>query len=259
MISPFHRGLRQRQPVTNDVASRPMVGEATEYNSASKYVAPFDGRKSTPRLPEKSGGRFTSEMDFMNSNFNYIILCVFLLVTACAPIRGSQMESLGDKERLQALEAKTEQELCDYFVNPYTGEKTKQQINTILQSKGRRECANRFGLHAYVGVPESQREAGLKPKNYKVKATEYIREKLKDPDSMKNIKVGDIRIGICRVGGLMFLSRPIGPTHEWWVVPVSYNATNSFGGYVGQQENYVWFRGDNIMGQSESSYVCPIF
>ena len=58
VISPYHRGLRQRQPVTNDVASRPMVGEATEYDSASEYVAPFDGRKSTPRLPEKSGGRF---------------------------------------------------------------------------------------------------------------------------------------------------------------------------------------------------------
>lgn len=62
VISPFHRGLRQRQPVTNDVASRPMVGEATEYNSASKHVAPFDGRKSTPRLPEKSGGRFAFNM-----------------------------------------------------------------------------------------------------------------------------------------------------------------------------------------------------
>ncbi len=59
VISPDLSGLRQRQPVTNDVASRPMVGEATEYNSASKYVAPFSGRKSTPRLPEKSGGRFT--------------------------------------------------------------------------------------------------------------------------------------------------------------------------------------------------------
>gem|GEM_PF-6679205 len=41
------------------VASRPMVGEVAEYNSVYVNTSrrSCDG-KSTPRLPEKSGGRF---------------------------------------------------------------------------------------------------------------------------------------------------------------------------------------------------------
>ncbi len=34
--NPFKAALLQRQAVTNDAASRPMVGEAAKYNSASK-------------------------------------------------------------------------------------------------------------------------------------------------------------------------------------------------------------------------------
>lgn len=103
-----------------------------------------------------------------------------------------------------------------------------------------------------------QQDIGPKPENYETRATEYIREKLKDPDSMKNIKVGAIRDGICRTGGLMFANRVVGPTMRGWVVPVSYNAKNSFGGYIGQTENYVWFQNNRLIGYSELSYACPI-
>ena len=95
MISPFHRGLIQRQPVTNDVASRPMVGEATEYNSASKYVAPFDGRKSTPRLPEKSGGRFAFNTKGLSIMKSILILARYasLLFASCLILNGCASKS----------------------------------------------------------------------------------------------------------------------------------------------------------------------
>jgi hypothetical protein len=59
-----------------------MVGEATEYNSASKYVAPFTRRKSTPRLPEKSGGRFAFNAGEYIMNKSQIIFGIAILVLA---------------------------------------------------------------------------------------------------------------------------------------------------------------------------------
>lgn len=95
-------------------------------------------------------------------------------------------------------------------------------------------------------------EIGTKPTNYEQRAIEYIKTNLKDPDSMKNVSVGAIRDGVCNSTGFR-----MGPMVRGWVLPVSYNATNSYGGYVGQSETYVWFQNDRIVGSSEDSSFCP--
>lgn len=95
-------------------------------------------------------------------------------------------------------------------------------------------------------------DIGEKPTDYEQRAIEYIKANLKDPDSMKSISAGPVRDGVCNTTGLN-----IGPMFRGWVIPISYNAKNSYGGYVGQSETYVWFQNNRVVGSSESSSFCP--
>jgi hypothetical protein len=81
--------------------------------------------------------------------------------------------------------------------------------------------------------------------------TTYLRETLKDPDSLKNLRIGVPKKGWTKSNyGKDVL-------YGYWV-GFSYNAKNSYGGYVGQKAHCAFFQGDYIR-QVWSEDNCSLF
>lgn len=94
-----------------------------------------------------------------------------------------------------------------------------------------------------------QADAGSAPTQYEQTIRSHLRVTLKDPNSMTDFSVSEPVLTSCSVG-------VYGPFHGWRVA-TSYNAKNSYGGYVGIQTNYYWFHGDNLKGIGQNPSYCP--
>lgn len=92
-------------------------------------------------------------------------------------------------------------------------------------------------------------DAGPRPVDAQKRAIERVRMDLRDPDSMKNVTAGPESARDCEYN--------IYSSYKGWVVPVSFNSKNGFGGYVGQQTLYVWFQGNSMRGVTQFPQYCP--
>lgn len=91
--------------------------------------------------------------------------------------------------------------------------------------------------------------AGDKPEHIEDAVRADLQRRLKDPYSVQSLEFGFERLSSCAIG--------VYGRYHGWLVPVRYNAKNSYGGYVGIREHYYWFHGENIVGVSSSPSLCP--
>lgn len=92
---------------------------------------------------------------------------------------------------------------------------------------------------------------GPAPKGTKQTVLSYLQGTLKDPESMKGFGVQEPKKGSL-YGGITngFKMEP------QWYVCYTYNAKNSYGGYVGQKEFVMWFKNGSI-SQSPRNVINP--
>lgn len=78
---------------------------------------------------------------------------------------------------------------------------------------------------------------GSKPIDNDAKVIGMIKESLKDPDSLKVISITTPARGFSKYG--------FGSTEHGWFTTITYNAKNSYGGYVGAKSStFVYLNGD---------------
>ena len=104
-------------------------------------------------------------------------------------------------------------------------------------------CAGKGWLGTEPGT------AGDKPDNIEEAVRAELARTLKDPGSLQQLDIGFERLSACAVG--------IYGSFHGWSVPVTYNAKNSYGGYVGAKQYYFWFRSGRLVGVSETPHFCP--
>ena len=107
-------------------------------------------------------------------------------------------------------------------------------------------CATPGGSFLNTNTPA---DAGSAPTQYEQTIRTYLRTALKDPHSMIDFSISEPIQTSCSVGIYGYF--------HGWRVTVSYNAKNSFGGYVGLQTHYYWFHGDFIKGIGNNPSSCP--
>jgi hypothetical protein len=81
---------------------------------------------------------------------------------------------------------------------------------------------------------------GPLPANYREIAVEYMRSRLDDPDSMRDISFGIPSVVHGRYHGMGDL--------DYWMVPMKFNAGNRSGGHTGRQERRLFFRDGEVIG-----------
>lgn len=155
----------------------------------------------------------------------FAIAALAFTLASCAPMQANQIERMGNDARLQMLEKRSDQELCNAFTSPYIGPASKAQIHGLLEERGVQECHGKFGAHAYVTPPKKDKtkyKTRELTKAEKATIARVIKQGLKDPDSAK---------------------------FRW--VPYRYpekgagsycgyvNAKNSYGGYTGFEQFHV--------------------
>ena len=110
-----------------------------------------------------------------------------------------------------------------------------------------------FGCGASRPTPQQLTSAnyGERPKNIESLITDHVKETLIDPDSMKNLKIGQPQRGwtLTNYGKTIL--------YGYWV-RYSLNAKNRFGGYTGQQQQCAFIINDRI-DQSWSEGDCDYF
>ena len=107
-------------------------------------------------------------------------------------------------------------------------------------------CATPGGGFLNTNVPS---DAGSAPIQYEQTIRSYLRSALKDPNSMIDFSVSGPTQTSCAVG--------IYGSFNGWRVSASYNAKNSYGGYVGLRTYYFWFHDERLKGVGENPSLCP--
>lgn len=107
-------------------------------------------------------------------------------------------------------------------------------------------CATPGGGFFNTNIPA---DAGQAPKWYEKTIRAHLKSALKDPNSMIDFSVDSPILTSCAVG--------IYGQFHGWMVATSYNAKNSYGGYVGQQTYYYWFHGERLKGVGQNPGYCP--
>lgn len=92
-------------------------------------------------------------------------------------------------------------------------------------------------------------DAGQAPTGYEQTIKAYLRTALKDPNSLIDFSASEPTLTSCAVG--------IYGAFYGWRVTASYNAKNSYGGYVGLKTYYYWFHDDRLKGIGENPSFCP--
>ena len=79
------------------------------------------------------------------------------------------------------------------------------------------------------------------PENYNEQITDLLFASLKDPDTVKGFKITEPKIGTLNYG--LFMKGPEGKTmaNRHFYACATYNAKNSYGGYVGYKTNAYFF------------------
>lgn len=107
-------------------------------------------------------------------------------------------------------------------------------------------CATPGGGFLNTNTPA---DAGQRPTASAQAVQAYLNASLKDPYSLRDLAISEPALSSCAVG-------IYGPFYGWRV-DVSYNAKNSYGGYVGQRTYAYWFHGDRLKGIGENAGYCP--
>lgn len=102
----------------------------------------------------------------------------------------------------------------------------------------------------YLGIDKSLKKPVVSRAKIKEAVDINFMLTLKDPDSVKNLHIGSLTKISCRTGAHM-------PPVQRWAVPVSYNAKNSYGGYVGQRADYLYFIGNKPKIFVGEYSICP--
>jgi len=112
-----------------------------------------------------------------------------------------------------------------------------------------------LSIGACATAPSTQELAvanyGDPPSRLEEVITLYLKETLKDPDSLKNLRIGIPRKGWTKTN----YGKDVLYGH--WV-GFSYNAKNSYGGYVGQKTYCAFFQ-ENYIRQVWSEDDCSLF
>ena len=106
-------------------------------------------------------------------------------------------------------------------------------------------CSSQPGGN-WTGVNTPQDRGDLPP-DYEERAMTALESNLKDPYSAK-AEVGIPVSGACQIG--------LHGNFYGWRVPVTYNAKNSYGAYVGEKTVYYWFNGPDIKRVSSNIATC---
>jgi hypothetical protein len=109
-------------------------------------------------------------------------------------------------------------------------------------------CLAAFGCAAPTG---QSADPGPYPANYQGIVTAYLKETLKDPDSIKDLTITTpvsktLWTGLARQGNV-----------NTWSVCVGYNVKNSYGGYVGKKYYAVPIKNGRVLADSEGKFVMP--
>jgi hypothetical protein len=91
---------------------------------------------------------------------------------------------------------------------------------------------------------------GAPPDKYEAAINEWLRLSLKDPDSVKSLKISPPMKGWSFEAGALLVNE----RKDWgWVCFVEYNAKNSYGGYVGLKSYRYFFKDGAIKATSTRS------
>ena len=107
-------------------------------------------------------------------------------------------------------------------------------------------CATTGGGFLNTNVPA---DAGSAPTHYEAIIKNHLQGALKDPNSLIDLSISEPILTSCSIG-------IYGPFNGWRVT-TSYNAKNSYGGYVGLQTYYYWFHGARLKGIGRDASFCP--
>lgn len=92
---------------------------------------------------------------------------------------------------------------------------------------------------------------GSYPDNYEQLIKSHLDHNLKDPDSLKRLNIGP------PVEGHYWAGLVNGGNFYGYRSCVSYNAKNSFGGYVGQKTYVYWIKHGRVTGVFPNAGLCP--
>lgn len=139
---------------------------------------------------------------------------------------------------------------CYQIIETREGDSVSQKLFSTVGSIGvlalLAGCSTPGGAFLNTNV---QADAGSAPTQYEQTIRSHLRFALKDPSSMTDFSVSAPVLTSCSVG-------VYGPFHGWRVA-TSYNAKNSYGGYVGIQTSYYWFHGNTLKGVGQNPGFCP--
>ena len=91
-------------------------------------------------------------------------------------------------------------------------------------------------------------DAGAIPTKYETSIARWFQMNLKDPDSVKNLSISSPRRTRCAIG--------VYGDFWGWLVVANYRAKNSYGAYSGLSNTNFWFRGNKLVGTTESTGIC---
>lgn len=97
--------------------------------------------------------------------------------------------------------------------------------------------------------PAAPVDVGSAPVNHEATILAYLRETLRDPQSIQDFRTYTPMLSTC-VHNMFY------PPFQGWAVMTEYNAKNAFGGYVGRRTYLFWFRGERLMGTSTDAKRC---
>jgi len=146
------------------------------------------------------------------------VLILFLLLVGCAPVQAPLTEA-------QKAARLSNNYLCDRIEGGNSSEEERLEFakRDIECNKGRAKSKLALGKKPKVSKKEIELATQL---NFEIL--------LKDADSVKDLRIGELEVISCMVkSGMM---------GERWAVPVTFNAKNSYGGYTGLSTKYLYFK-----------------
>jgi hypothetical protein len=112
-----------------------------------------------------------------------------------------------------------------------------------------------FGITACGGPAISPIEVNqatgvpVKPVDAKGEVQRYLKSVLKDPDSLKLLEVSEPKLGKYYGAGYQRLPS--------WYVCYTYNAKNSYGGYVGAKKEVTFFNANSVIDWPNNPLSLP--
>lgn len=101
-----------------------------------------------------------------------------------------------------------------------------------------------------VDLAELERRAGPRPQNLEPEIRRWMRDQLRDPDSVRDLTIGEPYAAQCIYSSAR-------DSRYAWSVPADFNAKNAYGGYTGRTRYYFWFHNDRLLSGGRDPRICP--